>query len=154
MFISDSLMMAFLNAETCRSILKTNPLNKWYICLSCTHRNWTLPEVAATPNSSSNLMFKFKCGHSVVCAINTVRLAPSNTTRVSFIGMLKCFYNSNMFQPVAYREKGSLGVQHPPPKFRSFDKAEPNSQFRGKYTLNNLVRIRGSHFCKLSGTPD
>jgi hypothetical protein len=28
MFISDSLMMAFLNAETCRSILKTNPLNK------------------------------------------------------------------------------------------------------------------------------
>ena len=30
----------------------------------------------------------------------------------------------------------------PPPKFRSFDKAEPNSQFRGKYIRNNLTRIR------------
>jgi hypothetical protein len=27
----------------------------------------------------------------------------------------------------------------PPPKFQSFDKAEPNSQFRGKYTRNCLV---------------
>jgi hypothetical protein len=25
----------------------------------------------------------------------------------------------------------------PPPKFRTFDKAEPNSQFRGKYIRNN-----------------
>ena len=33
------------------------------------------------------------------------------------------------------------GVQTPP-KFRSFDKAEPNSQFRGKYIRNNLTRIR------------
>jgi hypothetical protein len=39
-------------------------------------------------------------------------------------------------------------------KFRSFDKAEPNSQFRGKYIRNNLIRIRGSLICKLSGTPD
>jgi hypothetical protein len=30
------------------------------------------------------------------------------------------------------------GVQIPPPKFRSFDKAEPNSQFRGKYIINSL----------------
>jgi hypothetical protein len=41
-----------------------------------------------------------------------------------------------------------------PPKLRSFDKAEPNSQFRGKYIRNNLIRIRGSLICKLSGTPD
>jgi hypothetical protein len=27
----------------------------------------------------------------------------------------------------------------PPPKFRCFDKAEPNSQFRGKYIRNNLM---------------
>jgi hypothetical protein len=27
---------------------------------------------------------------------------------------------------------GVGGFKHPPPKFRSFDKAEPNSQFRGK----------------------
>jgi hypothetical protein len=32
----------------------------------------------------------------------------------------------------------------PPPKFRSFDEAEPNSQFRGKYIGNNLTRIRVS----------
>ena len=43
---------------------------------------------------------------------------------------------------VAYRG-GVWGVQPPPPpKFRSFDKAEPNSQFRGKYIRNNLTRIR------------
>jgi hypothetical protein len=49
---------------------------------------------------------------------------------------------------------GTLGVFNPPPpKFRSFDKAEPNSQFRGKYIRNNLIRIRSSLICKLSGTP-
>jgi hypothetical protein len=55
---------------------------------------------------------------------------------------------------VAYRG-GVWGVQHPPPpKFRSFDKAEPNSQFCGKYICKNLTRIRVSLLCKLSGTPD
>jgi hypothetical protein len=40
--------------------------------------------------------------------------------------------------------KGVWGVQHPPPspKFRSFDKAEPNPQSCGKYVCNNLTRIR------------
>jgi hypothetical protein len=37
---------------------------------------------------------------------------------------------------------------------RSFDKAEPNSQFRGKYISNNLTRIRVSLICILSGTLD
>jgi hypothetical protein len=46
------------------------------------------------------------------------------------------------------------GVFKPPPKFRSFDKAEPNSQFRGIYIRNNLIRIWVSFICKLSGTPD
>jgi hypothetical protein len=51
---------------------------------------------------------------------------------------------------------GGVGVFKPPPtpKLRSFDKAEPNSQFRGKYIRNNLIRIRGSLICKLIGTPD
>ena len=45
---------------------------------------------------------------------------------------------------VTYRGEGGLGVFNSPtpPEFRSFDKAEPNSQFRGKYILNNLTRIR------------
>jgi hypothetical protein len=47
------------------------------------------------------------------------------------------------------------GSDAPPlPKFRSFDKAEPNSQFRGKHIRNNLIRIRVSPICKLRRTPD
>jgi hypothetical protein len=49
--------------------------------------------------------------------------------------------------------RGVCGVQTPP-KFRSFDKPDPNSQFRRKYIRNNLIRIRVSLMCKLSGTPD
>jgi hypothetical protein len=37
MFISESLMMAFWNAETCSSILSTNTLNEWCSCWSFTH---------------------------------------------------------------------------------------------------------------------
>jgi hypothetical protein len=44
------------------------------------------------------------------------------------------------------------GVQTPL-KFRSFDKAEPNSLFCGKYIRNNLIRIWVSLICRLSGTP-
>jgi hypothetical protein len=53
--------------------------------------------------------------------------------------------------PVAYRGVGGgLVVQTPTtPKFRSFDKAEPNSQFREKYIRNNLIRIRVSLVYKL-----
>jgi hypothetical protein len=55
---------------------------------------------------------------------------------------------------VAYR-RGVWGVQTPlPPTFRSFAKAEPNSQLRGIYIRNNLIRIWVSFICKLSGTPD
>jgi hypothetical protein len=49
---------------------------------------------------------------------------------------------------------GFGGVQPPPPKFRGLAKAEPNSQFRGIYIRNNLIRIWVSLICKLSGTPD
>jgi hypothetical protein len=50
---------------------------------------------------------------------------------------------------VAYRGGG-----FPPTKFRSFAKAEPNSQFRGIYIRNNLIRIWVLFICKSSGTPD
>ena len=42
---------------------------------------------------------------------------------------------------VVYRGGVVWGVQTPP-KFLSFDKAELNSQFHGKYIRNNLTRIR------------
>jgi hypothetical protein len=54
---------------------------------------------------------------------------------------------------VAYWGEGGSNPYHPP-KFHSFDKAELNSQFCGKYILNNPIRIWVSLFCKLSGTPD
>jgi hypothetical protein len=45
--------------------------------------------------------------------------------------------NTVMKRQVHWRtQRGVWGVQTPPPKlFRSFDKAEPNSQFREKYIL-------------------
>jgi hypothetical protein len=55
--------------------------------------------------------------------------------------------------PLQWRTEGGWGFQTTP-KFRSFDKAEPNSQFRGKYIRDNLIKIRVSLICKLSGTPD
>jgi hypothetical protein len=42
------------------------------------------------------------------------------------------------FYTVAYRGE-VWGVNPPPPKFWSFDKAEPDFQFRGKYISNCLV---------------
>jgi hypothetical protein len=42
----------------------------------------------------------------------------------------------------------------PPPKFRSFEKAWPNSQFRWIYICNNLIRRRVSLIYKLSETPN
>jgi hypothetical protein len=54
-----------------------------------------------------------------------------------------------------WRTEERVGGSNPlPPKFRSFDKAEPNFRFRGKYIHNNLIRIQVSLICKLGGTPD
>jgi hypothetical protein len=56
---------------------------------------------------------------------------------------------------VAYQGGRELGVQtFPSPKFRSFDKAETNSQFCEKYIRKNLIRIWVSLICKYSGNPD
>ena len=43
-----------------------------------------------------------------------------------------------------HTDERALGELTPPPcqKFRSFDKAEPNSRFRGKYIRDNLERMR------------
>jgi hypothetical protein len=47
-----------------------------------------------------------------------------------------------------------LRVQTPLPKLQSFDKAEPNYQFRGIYIHNNVIRIRVSFIYKSSETLD
>jgi hypothetical protein len=43
---------------------------------------------------------------------------------------------------------------HKPPKFQSFDEAEPNSQSHRKYSHNNLIRTCVSRIYKLSKIPD
>jgi hypothetical protein len=54
-----------------------------------------------------------------------------------------------------WHTEGGLGGSNPlTPKFRSFFKDEPNSQFRGNFIRNKLIRIWVSLICKLSGTPD
>ena len=50
--------------------------------------------------------------------------------------------NSTLYCTQWHTEGGGGGGNPRPPKFRRFDKAEPISQFRGKYTRNNLTRIR------------
>jgi hypothetical protein len=45
------------------------------------------------------------------------------------------------------RTEGGLGVQPPTPKFRSFEKTEPNSQFRGKHIRKKPTKNTGfTHF--------
>jgi hypothetical protein len=63
--------------------------------------------------------------------------------------ILRSFSSSGLNQ---WRTEGGFAPHSP--KFLSFDKAEPNSQFRGKFDHNNLVKIQVSLICKLSGTPD
>jgi hypothetical protein len=46
--------------------------------------------------------------------------------------------------PVAYRG-GFGGFKPPPPKFQSFDKSEPNSQFLGKYIRNTYNNTGFTH---------
>jgi hypothetical protein len=67
--------------------------------------------------------------------------------------------SSNHNSGLPKRGWGLEGSNPPPsPKFRSFDKAKPNSQFHGRYIRNNPSTSRKfdkvEPDCKLSGTPD
>jgi hypothetical protein len=94
--------------------------------------------------------------HVELCDEHRHRHVKQNLIKILYIN------NSNVFMYCTYMDASSqwrtegrgLGGSNPLPKFRSFDEAELNSQFRGKYICNNLIRIRVSLICKLSGTPD
>jgi hypothetical protein len=60
--------------------------------------------------------------------------------------------HENKCNSFRYIEK--LGIASGVPRRVGFDKAEPNSQFRGKYIRNNLIRIGVSLIFRLSGTPN
>jgi hypothetical protein len=89
-----------------------------------------------------------------------------NFILISVLSILYCFYYnqqmhnyiSQQYLFISYKvsgvPKGVWGIQPPPTKFRSFDKAELNSQFRGKNIHNDPKRIRVSLICKLSGALD
>jgi hypothetical protein len=64
-----------------------------------------------------------------------------------------CYVASGVFGLVRWHTEGSLGVLISP-KFRSFDKAEPISQFCEKCMHKKQIRILVSLICKLSGTPE
>jgi hypothetical protein len=63
----------------------------------------------------------------------------------------KSYQINNLLDNTGVPRGGVWGVQTPP-KFRSFEKAWPNSQFHGIYICNNLIRIRVLLIYKLSET--
>jgi hypothetical protein len=87
--------------------------------------------------SSGWLLPKF-CWKSVCCPVRT----PETTVKSKVVPVHVIEQYRSTHSGVPRRE------------FRNFDKAEPNSKFRQDYIHNNLIRIRGSLICKLSGTPD
>jgi hypothetical protein len=75
--------------------------------------------------------------------------------RYPIFSLLSIFLGKFIFPETRGLPRGGSGFKPPPPpKFRSFDKAESNSQFRGKYIRNNLITVRVSLIFKLSGTPN
>jgi hypothetical protein len=88
---------------------------------------------------------KYKMARSIFCGgITPIIVASFCCLSTGCLLIRHCNRPGSVVQvsAVAYRG-GVWGVQPPtPPKFRSFYKAEPNSQFRGKYIRNNLTRIR------------
>jgi hypothetical protein len=70
--------------------------------------------------------------------------------------IMKAEQGNISYKSLAYPGGVFGGFKPPPPhpKFQSFEKAWPNSQFRGIYICNNLIRIRVSLIYKLSETPN
>jgi hypothetical protein len=114
------------------------------------------------PSSSSSSMVPFFLWYRYVCIcckllFNFVNYAFLLLHLCIFIIMyLPCilFHCVGLCTSGVPKGRGVVWGVQTPMKFRSFDKAELNSQFRGKYIPNNLIRIWVSLNYKLSGTPD
>jgi hypothetical protein len=81
---------------------------------------------------------------------------PSNESHLISVNYFITLNSVRLYHLPSLAYRGGIWEVQTPPKFRSFDKAEPNSLFRRKYEYirNNLIRIRVSLICKLRGTPD
>jgi hypothetical protein len=130
---------------------------------------WTLP-------SCPDFLLYFTPLHCYLClhfSLTQARINSENTARfkdslngtskqispnIGSTTFLKCQYKCTLSLDrflYHWRTQGGVwGFKPPPPKFRSFEKAWPNSQFRGIYICNNLIRIRVSLIYKLSETPN
>jgi hypothetical protein len=99
------------------------------------------------------------CRHcpGVTCPSFSVSYLVVNILKTRFYWYLLCSYVvkyklRRCLKTATYRVEGVGWGVNPRSKFLNFAKADPNSQFRGKYIRNNLI-IRVSLICKLSGTP-
>jgi hypothetical protein len=93
-----------------------------FIAANCTARNvQNRQHVTRTPTSHP------LCSHVRTCPLSELH---SQADATSFLVSIS---------GVPSGGRGVGGSNPPSPKFRSFDKAEPNSQFGGKYIRNCLV---------------
>jgi hypothetical protein len=76
--------------------------------------------------------------HKAVAYSSKTSLYTDKNSKINY----KHAVTNNIYKASGVPRGGVWGVQPTPPKFRNFDKAEPNSQFRGKYIRNKLTRIR------------
>jgi hypothetical protein len=148
-FFGDLACMSSLPVRSiCR--LRANPI-PWHFCHSstrCSHTTCINLPVLDEAKASANC-----CARS----INVSKPLPNWNSRNSYrvCSHLTWFhrFEYRYMRAVACRGGGGLKTL-PPSQFRCFAKAQPNSQFRGKYIRNNLIRIWVSLICKLSITPD
>jgi hypothetical protein len=106
----------------------------------------SIPGIRQSIFQSSFLRLPVPC-QSILISIDRVLVALQGLSTIFFLGnsfsSIRSTSQSYLLTPWSQWRTGGR-VEHPTPKFRSFAKAEPNSQFHGIYIRNNLIRIWGS----------
>jgi hypothetical protein len=122
--------------------LETLWLYQVFVIVACTHSTLIWSSYCAT---CMNMIAGIGTGmlhRTRTLSTRNGKLRPTMTTNaLAMTSMCKAEVRVNhyIFQVRLLHWRTEGGSTPPPPKFRSFDKAEPNSQFRGKYVRNCLV---------------
>jgi hypothetical protein len=122
-------------ADTMMHVIhQTDQWYSWYIYAWCTPR------------------LEFRRMYTCLLSCHAIVTAPKHSPKHKFQHTCNC----NTVPGSSGVPRGGFGGGSTslPPKFRSFDKDEPNSQFRWKYIHYNLIRIRVAFIYKLTGTPN